>query len=427
MKLEPEHIPNHTKRQTIGAFLGLVSVLAVFVLFAYWRHDAETESTEDTVGLRDTAKSYLYAYRDQGIVGDDARREKLAKYWTSDTVFRDLLADDPVTRKGGDAIMEYHVGLMKRCVQFKMWWEKILVRDTDLNEIVDGKPEKYVLIQGVYRRDLPKKEDEILAGSFVLQLKMKEIWNGTEDVYVVTEHNEYLDYGFGKRDETWRSVMVGCAYVLWSIALILMIVKGFREKVYGMPVAGSATMLGMCFLTGWVGPWLMPHLFFPKENEVLLFVWRFWALLLVLIFGQYLLYHKVWKFSIFIAVTALSGGMLLEWGFITFYQDYYVNELSPIVVLAMALAYPLELKRGSDMRGMTATMAWLLAVGTFCLYYPVVHGDMKDAYPYKHHGYEFIYTVYAITIIAMIFYALYLSTHRVAAGSQASPQPAEEE
>ena len=295
-----------------------------------------------------------------------------------------------------------------------MSWEKILGRS------------RFQVVQGIYRRDFPQ-EAQVHAGSFVMRLGLgcrEDGASGGSDSaecpngFVVLEHDEFLDYALGKRDQSWRQAMVLGSYVLWTIALILMIIRGFREKTYGMPVVGSAGMLAMCFIAGYIGPWVQPHLFVPVgSSTILLWTWRFWFWVMALVYVQYLLYSRSRKHWLLIGLSTLAGILFIAWTFVIFYQDYYVNELSPLVVFMTAAFYFVEFRAGDEMRGMTPTIAWLLAVGTALLYVQVVLGDMKDAYPFKHSGYDFIYLTYSLTLILMFVYA-WIVTERSKHGNQ---------
>ena len=403
MESGSQHHPH--SHLTLNIIVGIVLVLAVVEGFGYLGRIREAERDKAPATVREAALAYLYLYRREDLPGNRDARESLARFWTDASVFSDVLADPPVSIRGGDRILEHHLALMQRTRHFKMWWEKVLAR------------RDYAVIEGAYRRDFAD-QPEIYAGSFVLKLRIAERAPGD---FVVLEHEEFLDYERGKRDAVWRQVMVSGCYVLWTAALVLMIVKGFKEKSYGMPMVSSATMLAMCYLTGYIGPWIEVHLFFAKGHEILLFTWRLWAWLLSAIFVQYLVFHKKHRHSTMFSLAVLAVCLITEWTYITFHQDYYVNELSPLVVLVMAIFFFPELSPRSDMKAMTPMIAWLLAVGTALLYVAVVLGDMKDAYPFKHHGYDFIYWVYLSTLVLMFAYAWIVTRrHR----RRATPDPA---
>src|SRR5437764_13911785 len=69
------------------------------------------------------------------------------------------------------------------------------------------------------------------------------------------------------------SSMVGLSYVLWTLALLLIIYRSYREKAHGMPAFSNAAMLSLCFITVWVGPWTSPALF----QRHALMAWKLWA------------------------------------------------------------------------------------------------------------------------------------------------------
>lgn len=220
---------------------------------------------------------------------------------------------------------------------------------------------------------------------------------------------------------TILAIMVGVAFALWMVAMIWMVIQGFRQKSYGMPPLGIIGITGVSIICGWIGPWLQPELFFSTKDWVELLMWRLWAALGLVIYLQFLLWgfqtrhhwpKQLWPFRL-VAVLALVLGTYGEWTLIIYLQDFYVNVTSAVGVLLMSIAYFFTLSHRINLRGLSLVAAWTIAVGTALLYLATVLGSMPAAFP--HHeatGYAFIYWMFAVTIVALFTYAWLLTRRR---------------
>jgi hypothetical protein len=216
-----------------------------------------------------------------------------------------------------------------------------------------------------------------------------------------------------------RAIMVIACYVLWNVGYIMMMIQGYRERSYGMPTVGSAAILGICIVALY-GPFSdQSHLFYYKKNYATLSVWIISLVLQCGVYAQCLYYGRsharlLPEFRMhFYAVTIglLVTMTITFWTFIVYYQDYYVNEICPIAVLIMSAAYFGTLYSQPDMRGLSATVAWMIAVGDLLLYSAVVLGDITDPFPDAAFGYAFIYWIYSLTLVLNFAYAI-LATRR---------------
>ncbi|TFG86102.1 MAG: hypothetical protein E4H17_04455 [Gemmatimonadales bacterium] len=223
-------------------------------------------------------------------------------------------------------------------------------------------------------------------------------------------------------DARWLAILVGLNYVLAIAALLIMIVQGFRQKSYGMPMVGSASLTAISLICV-VGPFSgQKHLFYDAgKSPMLVAVWALGALLYGLVFVQYLIYgrrhpHRAPELGRhFFTIAAFVFALMLatEVSFLVFYQDYYVNEICPLAVLVMGLAYFGTMFSRPKLRGLSVTAAWLLTASSFMLYLGTVLGSMDAAYPgHEQTGYGFIYWVYALTLVALVVYSVLLTRRR---------------
>ncbi len=215
--------------------------------------------------------------------------------------------------------------------------------------------------------------------------------------------------------------MVITSYVLWFFALGFMVVQGFRQKSYGMPPFAITSMLGVCLICC-VGPWIEPSLFYPKDHLAVVWCWRGWAMLMLLLFFQYLIWGKHYPYRILefkkhfylIAFGSLFSSIVMAWTFINFYQDYYVNSTCALfAVLPMSIGYFGTLYTRPKLRGLSVTVAWCLTIGTALLYGGTVLGGMDASYP-KHTetGYHFIYALFLVTVVLNVAYSIMLTRRR---------------
>lgn len=208
------------------------------------------------------------------------------------------------------------------------------------------------------------------------------------------------------------AMTVAVSYVLSALAVVVMVVHGFRRRTYAMPPISTMAMLSICAICVW-GPFSnQSHLFYEKTKWPLLLTWGLDGALIAVILGQFLAWGRgdifgglprAWFYGL-IAVTlgTIASGL---WSFIVFYQDYYVNEICPLVMLVMAAEYVHYAYASPGWKGISASVAWLLALSNLLLFSAVVLGNMADPYPEAEYGYGFIYWVYALTLLLNFLYA----------------------
>ncbi len=216
------------------------------------------------------------------------------------------------------------------------------------------------------------------------------------------------------------AVMVGLSYVLSTLGFIVIIWRGYKTKSYGMPGLSVAAALSLCFFTGWVGSWAEPCLFFGKESWYLLWIWRLWAVLNLILYVQYIRYGQkdviepLTSYFYMYAVLLVVVAALTQWSFILFFQDYYVNIACPLLcILPMAAGYFATPFLRKDLNGLSIPGAWLTLLGTALLYLAVVLNNMAEPYPgHQQTGYGFIYWIYGITVALLYGYTVILIKKR---------------
>lgn len=228
-----------------------------------------------------------------------------------------------------------------------------------------------------------------------------------------------------------RGIMVLIAYLLWNVAYLVIMVQGYRQKINGMPVIGSASVLAICMIALY-GPFSnQSHLFFYKENYPLLALWTLCLVMQGGVFVQCLMYgqrpnrwgprlatHFRWA-----AVGLLAALLVTFWTFIVYYQDYYVNEICPIAVLIVSASFLYALRERPDLKGLSLIVAWVIAIGDLLNYSAVVLGDMTDPYPDASFGYGFIYWIYFATLVLNFTYVHLLTKRKKALRLGHQPAP----
>lgn len=219
------------------------------------------------------------------------------------------------------------------------------------------------------------------------------------------------------------TIFVVLSYVLFLASLLFMIVVGFRQRSYGMPIVGASLHLAMTIICGFIGPWSAhANLFYdPSTSHSVVWFWRLLFALNAIIVIQYLVYGRSHPhltmvqqkhfYPISAAILLLS--LLLVWQFVIFFQDFYVNDVSPLIVMIIAAGYYTSLWLRPQLRGLSLIGVWLWSVATALLYLGVVLGDMSQPYPdHADTGYGFIYSLYTVTIVLNFAFVAILTRRR---------------
>lgn len=235
----------------------------------------------------------------------------------------------------------------------------------------------------------------------------------------------------------WGKLLVGSAYLLWVLLFVIMIWRGFKDKSYGMPLLAMVTHLAVITLCAFVGPWSeeVGHLFCVVRADgstdglcpeapggmTLIWLWRLAFVLQGTVFVQYLIWgykhphvSKLFKkYFYFIAFGSLVSMYVTIYLFIIFYRDFYINEASPLAVLMMAFGYLASLLLRPKLKGLSLSVAWLLAISTALLSIGTLVGDLANPFPnHEDTGYGLVYWIYGLTVALFVFYAVLLTKRR---------------
>ncbi len=244
--------------------------------------------------------------------------------------------------------------------------------------------------------------------------------------------------GVSPTEKKWGGIAVGVSYLILTLAYVIMLIQGFRHRSYGMPLVGQAAMLGVTILVVGPGPMLQPCLFdvfirvptnfepgtlanitaFMSGSTFAVWVWRIGLVIQGLVFLQYLMWGRSHtdlteakrKHFYAIAFGVLALFTIIEYLYIVFYQDYYVNEVYLVATAIMAVSYLVALFTKTQLRGFSVSVAWCWAIGTLLLYTGIVIGHMNEAFhDHLDTGFGYIHALYAIAVATFVIYAIGLT------------------
>ncbi|MGH0028757.1 MAG: hypothetical protein ACQGVC_03130 [Myxococcota bacterium] len=185
------------------------------------------------------------------------------------------------------------------------------------------------------------------------------------------------------------AAMVAVSYVIQAVTIVLIVIHGFRKRSYGMPVFGVVAFLAISVICGWMAP-LQPQLFRDVLSQpVLLWMWRGFALLMVVVFCQYFYYSRslptfwpeVARYRVVLSLLLFGAVLYGCWSFIVFYQDVYVNEIFPLVMMVVSVNYVTALFTRPKLRGLSVLVGVGWLVSNLLLYGATAMGNMDDPYP----------------------------------------------
>lgn len=204
------------------------------------------------------------------------------------------------------------------------------------------------------------------------------------------------------------ALVVTVSYVMFTVGLILVVVRGHKRRSWGMPPLSAVSTGGICLLC-LAGPTLEPDLF-PNPAPVWFYIsWVSWLVPLAVIFYQHHRFGDTGHAVTIGLILSFIGG----WSYIDFYQCYYVNVLSPIATFGMSLGYVLLAFRPPLSAALSVPAAWLMAIGTLGLYGATVLGGMPASYPrHEGTGYSLLYFLFVTTVVFLFIYAYKLTAFR---------------
>jgi hypothetical protein len=157
--------------------------------------------------------------------------------------------------------------------------------------------------------------------------------------------------------------------VFWSAGYVLMIRRGWKDKTFAEPVVVSCVNLAWEFLFSFhytVRTFARyGNIAWMALSAVL--VWMAWR------FGPEDFANPLVKSALRPSMVAMLGAcLLLEWGFVEAYQDYFGKALGSVTaVINAAMFLALLLRRGS-VRGQSVYIALAMLLGNLCTLYLVL-------------------------------------------------------
>ncbi len=154
---------------------------------------------------------------------------------------------------------------------------------------------------------------------------------------------------------------LGC--MLWVVAYVLMIRKGFQDRAYGLPLVAICLNFSWEFLAAWV---------FPNPDVLTRSIYRIWFFVDVLILGQLLWYGRtlqdhplVRKHFPAIVAGTLVLAIVGQYCFVASYQDRLGIVVAFGINLIMSILFiPMFWARREHRRGISTAGAWLKLLGT---------------------------------------------------------------
>lgn len=214
--------------------------------------------------------------------------------------------------------------------------------------------------------------------------------------------------------------VVDASYWLMSLAMVHIIVQAYVQKSYGMPPLSTIVMMAIAALCGFIGPWYQPHLFFPATDTTLVWLWRGWFVAATIAYVQWVVWRErqetpwpeLQRWLPLLSLVAFFVALGGAYAFVVFYQDYYVNEISPIGMLLVAIGYLGTLFQRPRLYGLSILVGWYWFISNTMLYGATILGGMDKAYCDATHGYAFMYWVFALTLALNLSYAVLLTAWR---------------
>ena len=243
--------------------------------------------------------------------------------------------------------------------------------------------------------------------------------------------------------ERYVAAAIVASYLLWTVALVIIVVWGWIHTAYGMPPLAIVVLLSISFIAGWIGPWQAKPLFHqqppgsppgqaPQQHpaaRLQIYIWRAWSILLFVIYIQFLrngtAYFPKGLLSenfVEIAFTAIGVVAITQWTFIMFLNDRFANTTWAFLgLLPMSFGYFLSLflQRPPDWQLMVIP-AWLILIGMALFFTATILVGAGQFYgPHRQHI-SFIFWIYLLTISLMLVYTI-LATKAATAGLTSTP------
>ncbi len=216
------------------------------------------------------------------------------------------------------------------------------------------------------------------------------------------------------RGRKYLAAAIAVSYLLWTVALVMIIAWGRSHNTFGMPVPGVVTLLSLSFLAGWIGPSRAKHIFYRHTAAKLqIYIWRVWSILLLTIYIQYLQTGGYTPGPLqldFVSIAFIELGIaaVTQWTFIMFLEDHFANITWPFMgLLPMSCGYffSLFLEAPQDWH-LPLIPAWLILIGMILLYTAITLLGIGRFFGQSRKNFGFMYWVFLLSLSLMVIYAV---------------------
>lgn len=163
-------------------------------------------------------------------------------------------------------------------------------------------------------------------------------------------------------DSPWIMAGVIAYCLLWTATYVLVIIKGFREKTYGIP------MMNICLNFSWE---FIFSFVYPDPNPVRTWLYRFWFIPDILILYQLIRYGRenqsipeIRENFNLAWISTLVLSFLFIYLFVEFYGDTTGTEVAFLINAWMSIGFVFMYFFRRDRRGLSLPAAWTKMLGT---------------------------------------------------------------
>lgn len=230
----------------------------------------------------------------------------------------------------------------------------------------------------------------------------------------------------GTRDRRYLAAAIAAAFLLWTVALVMIIVWGQSYNTFGLPAVGIVALLSLSFLAGWIGPLGARHIFYRRDAEnrtstLQIWIWRVWSILLLVIYIQYLqngtgfMLLPLQVSFVPIALLALAIAGVTQWTFIMLVHDHFANITWVFLgLLPLSCGYFLSLfQEPPEQWHLPLVPAWLILIGMFLLCTAITLAGIWRFFGQPSQNFGFIYWIFLLSLALMTIYVV-IATKTVA-------------
>jgi len=179
----------------------------------------------------------------------------------------------------------------------------------------------------------------------------------------------------------WIMAGVVAYTLLWTAAYVLIIIKGFKDRSYGVPMVALCLNFSWEFLFSFV---------WPDSNMVRTWLYRFWFIPDAVIVWQLFRYGReaqvipeVRKYFPAWTTVSMILSFLTIYCFVEFYRDRTGTEIAFLINTWMSIAFVFFYFNRRDLRGISIPAAWCKMLGTAItgvvvhFAYPIIRPDKQ--------------------------------------------------